>query len=165
MSADDVLREVAKLGCTNVSITGGEPMEQYNELCDLLVLLTAEEYNVSIETNGLHSFVRYAFPLNKANFVVDLKKDGPMFISKYVNMGLTEKDFIKIVIGSYEEMYEACSRKKELQDRGVRARFAFSPEFGKVDPNVLLIWMKEFKQMDAVLNFQAHKILNLIEAD
>jgi 7-carboxy-7-deazaguanine synthase len=163
MSVSEVMEEVSKYNCPNVTITGGEPMEQYDELCNLLHALDANQYNVSVETNGLHSFWRRNAPMIHATFVVDIKNEGFMALSRIVNMGLTSSDILKMVVGSEADFAVACTRKRELQERGVKARFAFSPEFGKVDPDRILSWMKKYDQNDAILNFQAHKVLNLTE--
>ena len=42
------------LKCKNVCITGGEPFEQREGLSKLVKLLDDNEYNVCIETNGVH---------------------------------------------------------------------------------------------------------------
>jgi len=163
MSADDVLREVISRPSKNITITGGEPLEQARSLCVLLGLLATQKYNVTVETNGLHDFD--AKDYGNTHWVVDIKPRLPVSKSRIINMHLRTTDFIKIVVGSYQEFLGMLYTKMQLQFAGVAARFAFSPEYGRVTPNTLLKWIMESKEGDIYLNFQAHKELNLSEPD
>lgn len=163
MEVVEIMDLVSKYNCTNVTITGGEPLEQMDGFIELVSNLVNSGYNVSVETNGFHLFSRSLYPFNMVNWIVDIKTFGPMYLSHYMAMNLTRSDFLKMVIGSRDEFREACNRKLGLQNRGIQARFAFSPEFGKVTPDQLVKWMKEFNQQDAVLNIQLHKIISLTE--
>lgn len=163
MTVEEVMKKVSRFECNNVTITGGEPLEQPGALLELLFSLTENQYNVSIETNGFHPFTKSMHPYNKVNWVVDIKKEGKPYKPTFVAMCLTYKDYIKQVVGSKSDFVVACAKKRELQNDGVRATFAFSPEYGKVTPDELVKWMKEYKEFDSVLNVQLHKVLNLSE--
>jgi len=52
MSVDQVLEEIKHHPCKNVSITGGEPLLQREELLDLVKRLKDMSYWVQINTNG-----------------------------------------------------------------------------------------------------------------
>jgi len=163
----EIIKEVTFTGCPNITITGGEPFEQSTELIELLGALDDAGFSsVSIETNGYHPFNKQDYPFNTASFVVDLKLFGYVLLSNYINMNLDSTDFIKIVIGSFDDFHTAIKNKLYLQQNKVRANFAFSPMAGSdVTPDKLLIWMKEFHQFDAYLNTQLHKVLSLTEAN
>lgn len=164
MSVDEVLHEVAKQNCNNVMITGGEPMEQKSDLYLLLHNLVENGYRVTVETNGEHLFHKQRFPCTLVNWVVDIKPKSDT-MSRYIEMNLGGNDYLKQVVGSKEQFEDAILKKNVLQAHGVRAVFAFSPEYGKVTPDELVMWMKDAGQHDAVLNIQLHKILNLTEAN
>ena len=48
---DEIINEVKKFNCNNITVTGGEPLSQKNTI-DLLTLLNNLSYNVSIETSN-----------------------------------------------------------------------------------------------------------------
>lgn len=52
MSVNDVIKEVAKYSCRSVSITGGEPLLQREELLKLVQRLKKMDYWIQINTNG-----------------------------------------------------------------------------------------------------------------
>jgi 7-carboxy-7-deazaguanine synthase len=52
MSVNDVIKEVAKYSCRSVSITGGEPLLQREELLKLIQRLKKMDYWIQINTNG-----------------------------------------------------------------------------------------------------------------
>jgi 7-carboxy-7-deazaguanine synthase len=52
MEIQDILSEIEKYPCKNISITGGEPLCQSNQLLDLLNKLKSSGYWVQINTNG-----------------------------------------------------------------------------------------------------------------
>ena len=52
MSVDDVYAEIQNFGNKNVTITGGEPLLQLDDLTKLCLMLVNNGNRVSIETNG-----------------------------------------------------------------------------------------------------------------
>jgi len=164
MNNYDILKECIKLGNPNVTITGGEPMEQKEELTLLVQQLLFCGYNVSIETNGEIPFNRKEFGYDKKlSFVVDIKLDKSGETINYLKMLLTDNDFLKFVIGNYTDMKHASSIKRNLQEQGCKATFAFSAKADILSSDDLLRWMKEFHQHDSILNVQLHKLLCLNE--
>lgn len=169
MLIDEVVDKVLAFDCKNVTITGGEPLEQAEELRMLLILLDNHDLNVSIETNGFEYFNKDVYPYSNMHWVVDIKKDQPTTLpcvdKRYPAMNLEKTDYIKMVIGDSIDFVQAVHVKEILQRLGVKATFAFSPEYSSLSPDELLSWMKKHKQTDAVLSVQLHKVLNLSEAN
>lgn len=165
ITVGQIIKALELYGCKNVTITGGEPLEQEAALQALLYQLEARDYNVSVETNGLHRFTKLLKPYVYAHWVVDIKQDGLVLMDTYILMGLNNMDIIKMVVGNETEFKEALNRKIFLQDQGVAARFAFSPKHGMASPNNVLGWIKKYNQMDAMLNVQLHKVCELDEAN
>ena len=62
MSVEEIITEVKNLGCRNVTITGGEPLDQRLDLHYLLQKLWFSKHNIVVETNGHHSLsgIEYA---------------------------------------------------------------------------------------------------------
>lgn len=163
MRPRDIFAAVQTIGCRRVTITGGEPLEQKEDLYTLLVLFREFGYSVSVETNGTIPFNKLQYEAMIANWVVDVKLHNDILLSNYLGMNLQETDYIKMVVGDSEDFFKATYTKDLLQRHNCKATFAFSPKHG-TSPNKVLAWMKKDRQMDAVLNFQAHKILNLDES-
>lgn len=165
ITVKQIVKALELYGCKNVTITGGEPLEQEAALQALLYQLEARGYNVSVETNGLHKFTKLLKPYVYAHWVVDIKQAGLVLMDTYILMGLNNMDIIKMVVGNETEFKEALNRKLFLQEQGVSARFAFSPKHGMASPNNVLGWIKKYNQMDAMLNVQLHKVCELDEAN
>ena len=167
MTAREILDAVLVFGNNNITITGGEPLEQMAELKELLRYLRSWSYNISIETSGEIPFnACELIPVSNTgtvNLVVDIKLDTKNHFHDYMKMWLTDKDFFKIVIGDEIDMIKAIHIKNELQHYGCQAKFAFSPCEGKITPKQLLLLLQEQDQTDAILNVQIHKLLNLTE--
>jgi len=51
-SAEEIIKEVSKYPCKNISITGGEPLLQREELFELIQQLKKMNYWIQINTNG-----------------------------------------------------------------------------------------------------------------
>ncbi len=159
MSVEKIVEEVEKLNCNNITITGGEPYYQ-DDIEILTNALTNLRYNICIETNGLIDCLIGQY--DELKYVIDYKLKGS-HVSKYrcesVFDLLTADDIVKFVITDKKDFNEAVKVIELLPN----TTFAFSPVFGKVDPNELLSWMKEVELNNAVLNVQLHKLLNIWE--
>ena len=95
MPYDQILDEVAKLNCSLVEITGGEPLMQSNtpELVDLLL---KNDYTVLLETAGAHDISVIS---EKVSRIVDMKCPGSGMLEKndYKNLErLTSHDELKL---------------------------------------------------------------------
>jgi 7-carboxy-7-deazaguanine synthase len=51
-SVDEILEKVREYGCKLVEVTGGEPLVQKRECCELVTRLCDEGFNVLVETGG-----------------------------------------------------------------------------------------------------------------
>jgi len=162
MTVEEVLNYVGDMKCRKVTITGGEPMLQRLELYELLEELKRARYYVSIETNGSFKLFNTATP--SIVWIADYKLPSSKMDTnmKYGHLAnLRENDFIKFVVQNRNDFDVAIQAKKDLQNRGCRARFAFSPVFEALEPSLLLNWMEEKGVFDGVLNVQLHKVLNV----
>ncbi|MHA2068578.1 MAG: 7-carboxy-7-deazaguanine synthase QueE, partial [Candidatus Thorarchaeota archaeon] len=54
MGIHEIVQEAQRLKSKRITITGGEPYEQIDELEELVGTLYRNEFNISIETNGSH---------------------------------------------------------------------------------------------------------------
>lgn len=168
MSIHDIMVRVIALGNKNITITGGEPLQQDMKKLTLLIrALAIEGFYISIETSGEVPFRAPSLGLaGLATFVVDIKlgKKHSLPIKHYHEMCLSHKDYFKFVIGSLYDMDRAIWYKQQLQVLGCKARFAFSPmEGGTITAKELVLLIDKYRLEDVVLNIQLHKIIALEE--
>ena len=147
-----------------ITITGGEPLLQEDELHELLNALFPYHPKISIETNGTLSLDRFR-NVRKPNpdicLVVDLKLDQDRIQPAF--QYLQDWDWVKIVIQNKSDFNNAIGTMMWLREIGCKARFALSPAMveGHFDPAMLWEWMKAEGLFDVVLNCQLHRILGL----
>jgi 7-carboxy-7-deazaguanine synthase len=155
------------LGGSKVTITGGEPLIQGEELNRLTKILWHSKFHTSIETNGTLPTVGF---YGIGSWVVDFKLPSSGHYDEMehsIFTPLNASDFVKFVIMDRNDYDTAIREKKHLQSIGCRARFAFSPAFGPKSLPVnnitkhLVKWLIEDKQFDTIISVQIHKILNV----
>ena len=146
-----------------ITITGGEPLFQEDELHELLNALFPYSVKVSIETNGTLSLDRFR-NVRKPNkdicLVVDLKLDQERKETTF--RYLRDWDWVKMVIQNKSDFNVARGNLLWLRKIGCEARFALSPAMGgDFAPAQLWEWMKADGLFDVVLNVQLHRIIGL----
>lgn len=179
MSIDEIIKEIEKLKCKNITITGGEPLLQKDELSKLTLKLLYKRYRITVETNGSQYLNRRNFLLgnwDNQSLVVDYKlpsskQESKMSYSLFSE--LEERDWVKFVILDRQDFIYSVNVRKKLEKGGCKARFAYSPVFTnaiysqplatRLNPNILLDWLKEYDLYDSCINLQLHKLINLKE--
>jgi 7-carboxy-7-deazaguanine synthase len=160
MSIKEVIEEVERIGCDKVTITGGEPLRQGEDLEDLIFGLQDLNYLISIETNGSY-YPYYAFGAD--SIIMDWKLSNAGIVNQYMNplnfKRLGVNDFVKMVISDKASFKEAITVMENLVDKGCAAEFALSPMAGVCNPQDLIEWCKEEKLFGVIINLQLHKII------
>jgi 7-carboxy-7-deazaguanine synthase len=166
-SVKELVGYVSSSGIKNVTLTGGEPMLQ-RELPDLVEgLLGLQGTRVEIETNG-------AVPLDKVarlrsiegtpgrlSFTMDYKLPSSGCEADMITDNfrlLRQEDTVKFVSGSRDDLERAADIISEY-DLTKRCHVYISPVFGKIDPQVIVDFMKEKKMNDVRLQLQLHKLI------
>jgi 7-carboxy-7-deazaguanine synthase len=162
MSVEQIMKIVDDIGCKKVTITGGEPLLQRNNLGMLLQELIQSDYKISVETNGSLLIPPSIIGLEGLVWIVDYKLDNPekMNIASFAN--LTEQDCVKFVIGSLYDITRSEKIRKTLVDKGCKARFYISPfnaEIGLISDAVSYIQDKKY--FDLPISLQIHKLCGL----
>lgn len=164
MRVRDIVREVKKLGCKNVTVTGGEPLIQKgteNLLSDLL----DAGFNVSVETNGS---IFIPILSQRVHWIADYKLpssgcESQMNLKNYRN--LKAGDFVKFVISDRTDFDRAIEVIHELDNFLIgNFQYAFSPAFGEGPQAQLVEWMlkeKYLKTKGAIFSLQIHKLINV----
>lgn len=164
MSSDEVFEKIQRLGCHKVTITGGEPLVQMEEVLLLIDVLLDHSYKISVETNGSIDPPLIYLQDKRLSWVFDYKLEFPekMQIKTMENI-LSFHHWIKIVVGSEDDYRTAVIIKDSLQRMGSKASFAFSPAFDglrfMLSPNDLVSWLIRDWQWDVVVNVQIHKLV------
>ena len=158
MTIPQIIKEVKKNKCKYITITGGEPLLQEEELEELIDRLNDFNFEISVETNG-----SFAIPDNwLCDWVIDYKLRSSRMSDKMVDL----KDFgyysiIKFVIADRNDFNQAVIITKKIMKMYKANEFAFSPVFGKVDLKELLQWMINVNLNDCILNVQLHKLIGV----
>lgn len=168
-TVDQVFEIIRGYGCTKVTITGGEPLLQEDEIHQLLNRLFPHNYHISIETNGTlstHRFRDSVRSYDRISLVVDYKlmPSGPApwpVMSPHAFSHLIEMDWVKIVVGDRQDFDNSIKVMEKIKKLGCRARFALSPIHGELPAKVLAGWILDAGLWDVTLNLQIHKFMRI----
>ena len=167
MKVHQIYNRILEIGCKKITVTGGEPLEQINELSILLLMLNERSNNVdgpfdiSIETNGVQSLGKVPYSVR---IIMDYKLpssgvEGKMKKENFFE--LDERDWIKFVIGDERDFKKAVDVVNELYfcyNANV-PQIAFSPLTGKMSTAELVDKMKEEELFHIHVNSQLHKYI------
>ncbi len=153
--------KVSNSGCDWVCITGGEPLQQLDGFCDL-VLKICGTYKIEVETSGLVPLpIPPIFELVDS-WVVDLKLPSsgvtlPPLVEDYKR--LRSKDQLKVIIGNEKDFFYAYNI---LTKYPTDAKVLVSPMFntnGKVGEKLLRDCVDFCITHNYRLSLQTHKYI------
>ena len=153
---DEIIGEVKKFNCNNITVTGGEPLSQKNTI-DLLTLLNNLSYNVSIETSNAVSIKNLD---NKTIIILDVKTPASKESDKNIIDNykyLKSMDQIKFVICDLDDYIWAKDYifKYNLHKK---CTVLFSPSYDEMDIKILAENMLK-DNIPARLQTQLHKVI------
>jgi 7-carboxy-7-deazaguanine synthase len=158
MTVDEVIERVRSYGCSLVEITGGEPLVQKRECCELVKRLSDEGYTVLIETGGSLA----AGDLDpRAIKILDVKcpGSGEAESNHWANLEtLNPRDEIKFVIKDRADFEFALDiiRKYRLDER--EPSVLFSPVWQEVELTDLAAWVLQ-SGVRGRMQLQMHKYI------
>lgn len=160
MSEEAILDRCHDNGYDVICLTGGEPLLQ--NITDFLHKATSHGFSVVIETNGSRPISPY-IGISGVSFIVDRKgkssgEHAKMCEDNYSLMG--ESDFLKFVIDTEEDYYEALDF---YRSRYHSYNVAFGLFWGS---QVTYQWLMKRMHADKVrayLNMQTHKMACLYD--
>tara|TARA_Y100000996_G_scaffold106190_1_gene77943 strand:- start:1285 stop:1926 length:642 start_codon:yes stop_codon:yes gene_type:complete len=153
---EKIIEEIKNYKCTNVTITGGEPLSQKNTK-DFINLLVSDSYNVSIETSNAVSIKNIN---DSAVIVLDIKTPDSNESDKNIIENykfLKECDQIKFVICSKDDYQWAKNYINKYNLNGI-CNIIMSPSFGEMDIQVLAEFILK-DNLPARLQTQLHKLI------
>lgn len=159
MTIDEILEEVKKYDCKNITLTGGEPLLHSN-INELIYKLIENNYKVNIETNGALDITNY---LNKCLITMDYKLPSSG-MEKYMILDnlekLTENDVLKFVAEEtdFEKIEEILKKYK------IKSYIYISPIFGRIEPKRIVDFMKHLNKIGINtekirVQVQLHKVI------
>lgn len=159
MMIDEILEEVKKYDCKNITLTGGEPLLHSN-INELIYKLIENNYKVNIETNGALDITNY---LNKCLITMDYKLPSSG-MEKYMILDnlekLTENDVLKFVAEEtdFEKIEEILKKYK------IKSYIYISPIFGRIEPKRIVDFMKHLNKIGINtekirVQVQLHKVI------
>ena len=161
MAAEEVYAYIKETQDTNVTLTGGEPLLQ-QDMGELLELLSQDpELYVEIETNGSVLLSKFSDLENPPSFTMDYKlpSSGMERMMALENFDhLTEKDTVKFVSGSMEDLEKAREliNKYKLTEK---TSIFISPVFGDIELESIVDFMKDNQMNGVNMQVQLHKII------
>ena len=161
MTAEEVYAYIKETQVTNVTLTGGEPLLQ-QDMGELLELLSQDpELYVEIETNGSVLLCKFSDLENPPSFTMDYKlpSSGMERMMALENFDhLTEKDTVKFVSGSMEDLEKAREliNKYKLTEK---TSIFISPVFGDIELESIVDFMKDNQMNGVNMQVQLHKII------
>lgn len=161
MTAEEVYAYIKETQVTNVTLTGGEPLLQ-QDMGELLELLSQDpELYVEIETNGSVLLSKFSDLENPPSFTMDYKlpSSGMERMMALENFDhLTEKDTVKFVSGSMEDLEKAREliNKYKLTEK---TSIFISPVFGDIELERIVDFMKANQMNGVNMQVQLHKII------
>lgn len=159
MTINEILDEVKKYNCRNITLTGGEPLI-HSQVKELITELINNNYKVNIETNGAVDITSY---LEKCLITMDYKLPSSN-MEKYMKLDnlekLTDNDVLKFV--TEESDFDVI--KKVLTNYKIKSYIYISPIFGKIEPERIVDFIKQLN--DSGINtekirvqVQLHKVI------
>ncbi len=158
---EEIYKEIKSSGITNVTITGGEPLNR-DGIKELLEFLAEDtSLSVEIETNGSILLAPFMEIVNRPSFTMDYKL--PLSgMEKHMcleNLSLLEmRDTVKFVSGSVEDLERA---KQIIDEYGLigKCNILFSPVFGRITPETIVEFMKKHRLNGTAVQLQLHKYI------
>ncbi|MCI0336238.1 MAG: radical SAM protein [Acidobacteria bacterium] len=158
MAVEEIIEKVRSYCCKLVEITGGEPLVQKRECCELVKRLCDEGYTVLVETGGsLDTGVLDG----RAIKIIDVKCPGSGEADRnhWANLqNLNSQDEIKFVIKDRIDFDFALDviKKYKLAER--EPRVLFSPVWEEVDLKDLADWVLQ-SGVNGRMQLQMHKYI------
>jgi 7-carboxy-7-deazaguanine synthase len=158
MTIDQVIEKVRSYGCNLVEITGGEPLVQKRDCCELVKRLSDEGYTVLVETGGsLDAGVLDP----RAIKILDVKCPGSGEAERnhWTNLeNLNPRDEVKFVIKDRADFDFALEIIKKFGLDHREPPVLFSPVWDEVELTDLASWILQ-SGVHGRMQLQMHKYI------
>ena len=151
----DILEKISPYHCTNICVTGGEPLLQKN-IRSLLKTLSEHDYNIYLETNGSKSITPY-LDIDRLMISMDIKCPSSTMHEQMDTSNLNQLrsvDQLKFVISSRKDYTYS---KKILAQYTQQCPIYFQPVYG-FSIKMLASWIIN-DHLPVHLGIQLHKYI------
>jgi len=158
MSIEEIIKEVKKYACKRISITGGEPLLQKEELLELIKKLKDNGYWIQINTNGTIFDEEIFRSVDLISMDCKCPSSGmksDLQVLKRTRELFGFKSQFKFVI-SDERDYDYAKKIISLLDS---SNVVFQPEWGKRRFTKELIKLVKKDGLDVKIIIQQHKVI------
>lgn len=158
---EEICRKIRETGIHNVTLTGGEPLQQPDIEVLIRRLSQERDLRIEIETNGSIAIERFRQMENPPVFTMDYKlpdsgMETQMCVENFRFVG--SDDTIKFVVSGQKDLERAGELIQEFDLTG-RCHVILSPVFGRIQPVQIVEYMQEHCMNDVRLQLQLHKII------
>lgn len=161
MSINEIINKLDK-DIKNVTLTGGEPLWNFENASLLLTALLKEGFNISIETNGAIDLTKYIELFPSLSFVVDYKSPSSN-MENFMDINnfniLRNIDCVKFVVGSISDLEKMVQIYNSTNLKNNTTEIFVSPIFGKIDPKEIVEFLLKNKLQHIRLQIQMHKVI------
>ena len=163
MSIDEIINEVEKYQCNNVTTTGGEPLI-HQDINQFLQELIDNGYDVNVETNGTEVPVVYKERIDQGDifYTMDYKcpsSGAETLMNPEAFKKLRDDDVLKFVVGSQEDLNKAYDVVTSLEEDNIYPQIYFSPVFGAIEPKEIVAFLLDKKLYQCKCQLQLHKYI------
>lgn len=172
MTIYEILTEVEKYNCHNITLTGGEPLIHEEDATKLISLLIKNGYEVNIETNGSKDIERIRNSIkhkynpkvarNQLFFTMDWKSIYSGMATKNLQknlMELDENDVLKFVVADEKDLEQMTDIITTYLPY-LTCHIFVSPVFGKIEPKDIVAYLQKNPCLSNVrLQLQMHKYI------
>lgn len=160
MSCAEILEQIKMIGCSNITITGGEPLI-HSGIENLLELLAGEGYYINVETNGTQIPICDNLRIVTSNifYTVDYKTYSSGMSDRMVSKVfecLCPVDVLKFVVGNEDDLNQAL---EVVEKYHCRSNIYVSPIFGQIEPAQIVEFIKSHKLWNWHTQLQLHKYI------
>lgn len=166
MTVQDIVNAVHEFDdqyhISRVTLTGGEPLLQEPEVYELIEVLTTQDYEINIETNGAVSIQNVMTTGDPENIIVTMDwKSVSSGMSEFMLVDnlqyLRKQDVLKFVVGTNEDLDQMLSVLNRFPD--LPCSIFVSPVFGQISPATIVEYMLSHKLSDVRIQIQIHKYI------
>ncbi len=161
MTEEELHSWVKQSGVRNITLTGGEPLLA-PEIDVLLRRLGQDpELRIEVETNGSISLAPFLEIPGDISFTMDLKCPGSGMAehNRMENLALLRNvDTVKFVVSDRTDLMWMREQVEKYQ-LAERCEVYISPVFGRIDPQEIVEYIKEYTMNDVRVQLQLHKYI------
>ncbi len=164
LSSEKILATLEKYQVKNVTLTGGEPLRQF-EIANFVDLLLRNGYNINIETSGSEDYSKIWSSdfrsKNKDKFflTVDYKCPDSMMepmMNDRCFKELQTQDVLKFVVSGIDDL----NRMHQIYDKFQPVSHVFvSPVYGKIQPSTIVEYLQQYNLSEIRVQLQLHKYI------